>query len=398
MPRALTQNAIARMRPGDYLSDAAEPGLRVDAFEGRKSFLYRYRDRATRSLRQVTIGDASVVSIGDAREQVRALKRARKSGSDPRLVFNAPAEEKVVELAQAGYTVRALVDDYCRVVLAPTKRGAERERMLRGDLAAWYAREAARVQATDVKTLIAEIAKRAPYTSGKVLRELRAAYREALDARRLPEGTNPAAVVKAPRESRYRPRERAFLAGEWRTFLRWLPKSGMSRDVQDALLLISYTACRPGEATKARWSDIDLSGSTWTIRERKGGDEHLVFLSTGAKAILRARAPEGAAPKSEHVFPSPRKPGRAIREHALVLAIANARASSRLAHWTAHDLRRSAATLMQAKGVRFEVVRRVLGHYSRRNPTDIYAQHAYDKESRAAWNELGRTITQWRGK
>lgn len=250
--------------------------MRVDAFEGRKSFLYRYKDRATGTLRQVTIGDAAVVPIADAREQVRALKRARKGGSDPQRVFNAPAEERVVKQAQAGYTIRALIDDYCRTVLAPILRGAERERTLRADLSAWYARDAATVQVPDLKALIAGIAKRAPYTAapytaGRVPRKLRAAYREALDARKVPEGTNPAAIVKAPKESRYRPRERALSAGEWRTFLRWLPKSGMSRDVQDALLLIAYTACRPGEATKARWRDIDLPGSSWTTRGSQGG-------------------------------------------------------------------------------------------------------------------------------
>jgi len=390
MPAALTQTAISRLRPGDYLADGPVPGLRVVAYDRSKAFVYRYRDVTTGKLKQVTIGDAGALPIADARDQVRALQRVRKTGADPRRAFEAPINATAADEAQAGYTLRALVNDYCRTVLASTKRGSERERMLRNDLETWFGREAAAIRGPEVRELIATIAQRAPDIAGRVLRELRAAYRLALQQERIPDGTDPTYGVKAPKESQYVPRDRAFTAGEWRTFVRWLPKSRMSRNVQEALMLVALTACRPGEATAAVWRDIDLKAGTWTIRKRKRDGAHLVFLSTAARALLRSRLGD-----AEHVFPSPSKAQRPIREHALVWSVVNARDKCALAHWTPHDLRRSAATLLQSQGVRFEVVRRVLGHYSTRNPTDIYARHGFDAEARAAWNKLGATLSKW---
>ena len=391
MERLLSQTAISRLKPGDYLADRQTPGLRVEAFKARKSFIYRFRDVRTGKLRQVTIGDAEVVSIADARDQVRALQRARKGGADPRRVFEAPVGQILKQESQTNYSIRSLVNDYCADKLAPLKRGAERERMLRNDLSAWFPREAASVSRVDVRELVDSIVTRAPDIAGRVLRELRAAYKHAAEREQIPEGTDPTHGIAAPRASRYVPRDRAFTEGEWRQFARWLPKSGISEDVRDALMLIALTACRPGEATSARWSDVDVESGTWTIRERKRGSAHVVFLSIAARSLLRRR--RRAAPDAIHVFPSPMRRDKPVREHALVWAITQARHDCPLAHWTAHDLQRSSATLLQSKGVRFEVVRRVLGHYSTRNPTDIYARQGFDAEAKAAWGMLGATLS-----
>ena len=391
-PRPLTAAAIQSLQPGDYLADANERGLRVVAYPHRKAFLYRYRGNDGR-LRQVTIGDARKLPIAEARQRVRELRQARDDGHDPRLVRREAVAEVAETESQDTYTVGKLVEDYAGEHLAKLKRGAERKRMLEHDVGQWRRREAARITRDDIKSLIEDIAGRAPDTAGRVLRELRAAYVHAADKKRIGEGVNPAATIKAPKESRYVPRSRAFAVAEWRTLLRWLPESGFSDDVADALRLIAFTACRPGEASSAKWADIDLRSGTWTIRERKRDGEHLVFLSKPAIALLRARR-NGSA----FVFPSPSKRDKPIREHAIVWAIVNARDKCPVAHWTAHDVRRSSATLLQAQGAPFDVVRRVLGHYSTRNPTDIYARHRFDREAKAAWSKLGTVLAKWAAK
>ena len=170
MERLLSQTAISRLKPGDYLADRQTPGLRVEAFKARKSFIYRFRDVRTGKLRQVTIGDAEVVPIADARDQVRALQRARKGGADPRRVFEAPVGQILKQESQTNYSIRSLVNDYCADKLAPLKRGAERERMLRNDLSAWFPREAASVSHVDVRELVDSIVTRAPDIAGRVLR------------------------------------------------------------------------------------------------------------------------------------------------------------------------------------------------------------------------------------
>src|SRR4030081_1095979 len=94
--RPLTAAAIQALRPGHYLADSNERGLRVVAYLQRKAFIYRYRAHDGR-LRQVTIGDAKELSIAEARERVRGLRKARSAGRDPRHVQREAVAE-VVEL------------------------------------------------------------------------------------------------------------------------------------------------------------------------------------------------------------------------------------------------------------------------------------------------------------
>jgi integrase len=49
------------------------------------------------------------------------------------------------------------------------------------------------------------------------------------------------------------------------------------------------TAARPGEALKARWSEIDFAKATWTIppERMKGRVEHRVPLTEPALNLLR---------------------------------------------------------------------------------------------------------------
>lgn len=44
MRKALTQAAIAKLRPGDYLADTNTPGLRVEASASTKILAYRFRE------------------------------------------------------------------------------------------------------------------------------------------------------------------------------------------------------------------------------------------------------------------------------------------------------------------------------------------------------------------
>lgn len=392
----LTQSAIKRLSPGEFIADSVVPGLRVQAYDRMKKYIYRYNDASSGKQKQTTIADAAVMSIAEAREHVAALKRARASGRDPRQVLGEKVIENIVADAHGAYTIKDLIDDYA-AALARTERGHERERALRHDLKKWYGRPAADVRAKDVRELVAAICARAPDTSGRVLREMRSAYRLAVEHERLPDGTNPALMVKAPKESRYQPRERAFSEGEWKAWLRWLPKSGMSRDVRDALLLSAFTAQRTGEVVAAKWTDIDLAHGVWTIpkrKKRRDGSGHTVFLSKPAIAILKARA-NGKA----FVFPSPTVRESAIAQKALgVAAYVAQKQGCPVAAWTVHDIRRSAVTALAGMQVPDNVLRRIVGHYSMRSPLDIYNRASYDEPAKAALAKLAATLTKWGAK
>jgi integrase len=80
-----------------------------------------------------------------------------------------------------------------------------------------------------------------------------------------------------------------------------------------ALEFLILTAARSGEASGAKWSEIDLEAKAWTVpaSRMKGGREHRVPLSDRAIALLRALPRE-----SDFVFAGERR-GTAISSTAM---------------------------------------------------------------------------------
>ena len=82
-----------------------------------------------------------------------------------------------------------------------------------------------------------------------------------------------------------------------------------------ALEFIALTASRSGEVRGARWSEIDLESSTWTVPadRMKSGVEHRVPLSSGALNVL-AQAKDLSDVRGL-VFPASR--GRELSDNTL---------------------------------------------------------------------------------
>ena len=72
-------------------------------------------------------------------------------------------------------------------------------------------------------------------------------------------------------------------------------------------------------------------------------------------------------------------------------AIIKNRAEFGIDHWTVHDLRRTAATLMTSLGIPRLTVSKVLNH-SEGGATKIYDRHAYDAEKRQALETWSRKL------
>ena len=139
------------------------------------------------------------------------------------------------------------------------------------------------------------------------------------------------------------------------------------------------TAQRGGEVMSMRWSDIDAATGWWTIpaERAKNGLSHRVPLSSLAAEILEAVRPLGNG--SPWVFPSQRK-GRHLEQ--LVQAAHRIRNRSKV-DFTAHDLRRTAASLMTGMGISRLTVSKILNHVER-GVTATYDRHSYDNEKRQA--------------
>lgn len=162
---------------------------------------------------------------------------------------------------------------------------------------------------------------------------------------------------------------------------------------------------RRGEALGLRWGDVDLDDGVLEVKRtlsrvggqltfsdpKTKGSRRQVELPEAVKVALRAhrkrqleaRMTVGPAWQDlDLVFATavgtPMDPDNVRRDFSTLTK------SAGLGHWTPHELRHSAASLMLAQGVPVEVVSRVLGHASIRITVDTYAHLLRDQTKAAA--------------
>jgi integrase len=145
--------------------------------------------------------------------------------------------------------------------------------------------------------------------------------------------------------------------------------------------LLLLTGCRRSEVADLTWADIDFQAATATIpaARYKTGVDHTVALSEPVLAILAGIKEAGG--NGERLWP---KWGFArVKDQLDDLAPAE--------HWTFHDLRRTAKTLMMKAGVLPHISERVLGH-AQGVIEGTYDTYDYLPEKRTAVDKLARAI------
>lgn len=188
----------------------------------------------------------------------------------------------------------------------------------------------------------------------------------------------------------------------------------VNRRVQCAVWICLSTLCRIGELLKSEWRHVDLEKGTWLIpaeatKGHKGKrQDHHVFLSSFALNQFKCLKEETG--HTQFCFPSKdekshvdtktvskligdrqcrfknRSKPLTGRHHDDSLMLSKGTKGG----WTAHDLRRTGATMMQELGITLEIIDRCQNHLLggskvRRH----YLHHDYAKEKTEAWRQLG---------
>ncbi|MFT5446554.1 MAG: integrase [Gammaproteobacteria bacterium] len=366
-------------------------GLRVSS-KDRKSwvFMYRFEGRP----RRMTLGTYPAMTLAKAHTAHGTAREKLDKGEDPGIALVEARQE-----FREAPTLANLAADYLeRHAMTKKRSWAEDERILKHDVLPKLGKlKAASIRRRDIVALLDRIADRgAPVQANRTLACVRKMFNFAMERDIL--DTSPCAGVKAPgKENR---RERVLTPDEIRTV--WIAlETGTASDVhlrmdkstRLALQLMLLTAQRKAEVMGAEWTDIDLGAALWTIpgEKAKNGQSHRVPLSPQAIEVLRQA--KTLSSDSPLVFPG-RREGKPMTPEALTRAVARAQEAIGIPHWTPHDLRRTAATLMSENGSPRLVVAKVLNHVSAdAGVTAVYDRHSYDKEKRQALGGLGRRIS-----
>ena len=161
-------------------------------------------------------------------------------------------------------------------------------------------------------------------------------------------------------------------------------------DFGAVIKLLLLTGCRADEIGGLRWSEVDLDNGTITIpgERTKNRRTHSLTLPPLALQILQQVE---QVPGRIHLF------GKWTDSGFTNWARARGTLRDGLAHWTVHDLRRTAATHMCELGIEPHVVEAILNHVSghKSGVAGIYNRASYAKQMRTAlvlWADHVRAI------
>ncbi|MGF6738354.1 tyrosine-type recombinase/integrase [Paraburkholderia atlantica] len=207
-------------------------------------------------------------------------------------------------------------------------------------------------------------------------------------------------------------RDRFLSVEELRALPSALTSSGLLETTQHVMWTILGTNCRIGEVVKAKRADIDLQARTWRIpRENsKTGDAHMVFLSDFAAHhlgrlldlsssdtwLLPARKRDGSETHADPKGLTKQIGDRQVRFYERTAHSKRTQYENGLVlgeeKWTPHDLRRTAATLLQALKVAPAVIEACMNHREENRMKRVYQRHDYAEEKREAWHLLGERL------
>ncbi|OHB54679.1 MAG: hypothetical protein A2Y12_19155 [Planctomycetes bacterium GWF2_42_9] len=419
-----TDPYIRNLKPKDKMYQVRESdgyGVRVLP-SGLRIFIFVYTIAGKR--RQMNLGDYPDVTLAKARERLIDVRQALKDGKDPQEIgfewHKNPEREKreavkAEEEDRCNPTVKKLAEDYMNRHAKVNKRESswkEDERLLNVNvLPFWGDRKAKDIRRRDVKLLLETYQDR-PALCNNVLKVTRKMFNFAVDDEII--DMTPFANIKAPVQ--ITSRERTLSEDEIKAL--WtseLPKASMSAETKRILKLILVTGQRPGEVAGIHAKEVD--GLWWTIpaERAKNKTTHRVYLTKTALELLGES--EG------YFFPSPKngqtekdgvtiinthiddnavayairrnlkdyKPRRAIKGESISMVKVAEDKKMEMEHFTPHDLRRTAATMLAQLSFSDETIDAVLGH-KKTGVVKIYNRHKYDLEKQKALEAWERKL------
>lgn len=373
--------------------------------------------------------------LADAREAAQAARD------------QAAAEKKAADLErERRITVCALFDRWCLVDLKPHTR-ADGKRAGRKD-GGQYSREqfqrhvfpsigdiaVADVRKTDVMTILDALKSDGKLrTCNVLLADLKQMFAFAL-GRDIIERNPLDTVTKRQAGGTEAMRERVLGVDEIATLATLVPQAKLNQRTAAAIWLLLATGARIGELMGAAWGDmgtdaktlaamreamdvkvglVNMAAKTWHLPTTKNEREHTIHLSAFAikqlEKLREMREVDKDGKPVPWVFPNSVKSGPVcVKSFGKQLADRQRPADKRMSgrskqteslmvsggKWTAHDLRRTAGTLMASLGISGDVIDECLNHVIESRVRRTYIRDRRPVEQARAFDALGELLEQ----
>ncbi|PIT81353.1 site-specific integrase [Limnohabitans sp. 15K] len=327
-------------------------GLYVDV-QRSGHMAYRLHYIQDKVKRHITLGDARVITLDEARQLARAHLRELLAGSDLRGDLLAPNALTVQEF---------FVDQYLPYVKTYKRSWGTDESMIRNHiLPTLGARGMAALRTPDIARLVQSMRTDgfAPGTVNRLLVLLKYGYKLAMRWQVDCIEINPALDLKNIKDDNKIER---YLTPEQTVALMSAVRASDNTMLQHIVPFLLYTGARKREALDAKWVDIDWAQSSWRIPKTKSGKIRYVPLSQGAVDLLTKLKngwPSVIPSDADYIFPNPQT---GLPYVSIYYSWNTARKQAGLPEMRIHDLRHSFASFLVNAGRSLYEVQELLGH------------------------------------
>lgn len=392
----LTDIQLKRLKPQEKIYKVTDrDGLYVAVSPtGTRSFRYDYRINGRRET--LTIGQygADGISLAEAREQLIAAKKLIKSGVSPAVKKRDGKNQIRNAETFANFTVSYMK----RASLADSTRSMKQAVIDRDIIPFLGNKQMAEITPSMVRTLCDRIVDRGGNATAVQAREIiSSVYTYAKN--RGHDFKNPAQDIKASSIATFLPRDRTLSLPEISIFFNTLDTVAGMPTLKLALKLIFLTLVRKSEFTQATWNEVNFSTNEWTIPKgrMKGGRPHVVYLSRQACDLLVAL--QMCAGGSPYLLAGRYSINKPLSNAALngvittTVKVAQSQGKS-LEHFTVHDMRRTASTLLHEAGYPSDWIEKCLAH-EQKGVRAIYNKAKYAQQRAYMLQQWADMVDGW---
>ncbi len=396
----------------DWIKDKSLPGLyRRPRKDGRDVWAVKARVKGGQPV-SITLGKANYITAAEARKLAKPVLAKLSQGINPN-----QEQVKAKKVAEArGFTLGQAIEEYSELAHWKPKTRKDALSTLHRRFGDWYRKPLASISREDVLKRFTAIKKEVAQKKEDIanrrrkqglsvyvtpnevgLGEAQRAFRylsavfnsfasdDAAGEKLMPQG-NPVLVLKDKKLRRaLQPKERYLDNKVRQGLLERLTQSlhyqyagSINQEDADLAWLLIHTGLRIDEARLLKWSEVSLTDRFFTVLDTKNHQKHTLPMTNSIYSMLSRkfeyRARQAKSMQSPYIFPSPldpKKPTSASRTFD--------RLSSEIGfEFTAHDLRRTVATVAADLGYDLDAIGAVLNH-KKKGVTAGYIQKTWKR-------------------
>lgn len=394
MRQKISKSAVNSLKPGHSLADTNPVGFVARRLpSGTVAYGFRYRDKHSGRQRWIGLGLHGDITPDLARKKALKVAGEVRDGGQP-LSASALARSR---RQAASHSLDELLNNFMSRYVRPNLRSADEigrcfDVYVRPVLGS---RSIYDIRRRDVVEMLDRIEDtNGPVMCDRVLAHVRKCFN--WQAARDDAFTPPIVKGMARTKPLERARKRVLDDEEIRDLHLALDElhdtAAVPKCFRSFVRALLLSGQRRAMVSEARWEEID--GRDWVIpaTRNKGKVDHLVPLTDTLLELLDIKGTRGfvfSSDKGRTPFSGFSKAKAALDARLAEMRKAGGRPVMK--HWTFHDLRRSARSLMARAGVPSDHAERVLGHVIP-GVRGTYDRHEYADEKREALEKLSALV------